>query len=378
MHPHSPNPRIVRLTPLDTALDRLGALVSPARPSERPVALAVGTVSASDIRAPASLPVSPVAYADGWAVNAEELVGASAYSAAILAPPPPWVNADDAMPEGADAVLPADALAIVEPGIAEASSPIAQGDGVRRTGQDVTAGALIIAEGMRLAPRHAAILMACGIDERKGTYAARPYRRREPCRGAAVRYGADVAGIVRRRNRRYCLRTGRSDRNSPPASARPASDLVISLGGTGEGRDDCAVAALADVGRVDVQGIALRPGTSAAFGQSAGVPVLLLPGRLDALIAGALVLLVPALARISGLAQRDWHSSAKLADKASSVIGFSELFLGVPQGDAIQPVPLNEAGLDVLARAEGWFTVPPGSEGLAAGQIVQLSRFQPR
>jgi len=377
VHPHSPNPRIVRLTPLDTALDRLGALVSPARPSERPVALAVGTVSASDIRAPASLPVSPVAYADGWAVNAEELVGASAYSAAILAPPPPWVNADDAMPEGADAVLPADALAIVEPGIAEASSPIAQGDGVRRTGQDVTAGALIVAEGMRLAPRHAAILLACGIDRvmvrtprvRIVVASRAAARQSDMVRMWLESFGADIADIVSAPEDRKELAAGFST---------SGADLVISLGGTGEGRDDYAVAALADVGRVDVQGIALRPGASAAFGQSDGVPVLLLPGRLDALIAGALVLLVPALARICSLAQRDWHSSAKLADKASSVIGFSELFLGVPQGDAIQPVPLNEAGLDVLARAEGWFTVPPGSEGLAAGQIVQLSRFQPR
>jgi molybdopterin biosynthesis enzyme len=377
VHTVSPNPRIVRFTPLDAALDRLSALASPALAGERPVAQAIGMICASDVRAPASLPSRPVAYADGWAVNADDLAGASAYSAAIIAPPPAWVNADDPMPSGADAVLPPHALTIVAPGMAEASSPIAQGEGVRDAGQDITVGSLIVAEGTRIAPRHAAILTACGIE----TITVRaPRIRIVVASKAAARQcdlvrmwlealGVDIAEIV-----------------SAPEDQKKLSslfgmagvDLVVSLGGTGEGHDDCAVAALAEAGEVDVHGIALRPGGSTAFGQAAGVPVLLLPGRLDALIAGALVMTVPALARISGLTQWDWLMPATLAGKVSSVIGFSELFLAIPQGDAVRPVPLNEAGLDAVARAVGWFIVPPGSEGLPAGQIVHLRPFQPR
>ena len=41
-------------------------------------------------------------------------------------------------------------------------------------------------------------------------------------------------------------------------------DAVIAIGGTGVGRDDASVATLARLGRVEVHGIALSPGETAA------------------------------------------------------------------------------------------------------------------
>lgn len=377
MHHHSPNPRLTRFTPLEAALETLDAVTKDAAPVERRPAEAIGAVTAADILAPYDLPASPVAYADGWAVNADEVVGASAYSAAIITPPPPWVDSDAPMPSGYDAILPPDALSLVAPGMAEATAPVSPGEGVRRTGQDIRKDALLIAAGTRLAPRHIGILRACGID---AVSVRIPSVRLVIASPAAARsqdmvamwlesLGAEVVEI---------LSAEGDARSLARHYAKPGADLVLSVGGTGQGRSDCAVKALADAGSVKLHGVALRPGESTALGEAAGTAAILLPGRVDGLVAGALVFVLHALARISGLMRPEWSAPAALSAKATSIIGFSELFLGVPDGDRIRPVPLNEAGFDGLGRAVGWFTLPPGSEGLVEGQTVHLRPFQPR
>ncbi|BCJ91869.1 molybdopterin-binding protein [Terrihabitans soli] len=377
MNHSSPNPRIQRLTPLDDALARLAAETPLAPPLTRAVADATGAVLASDIRAPADLPASPVAYSDGWAVNAEDLVGASAYSAAVIAPPPTWVDADDPMPSGVDSVVPPDAVTIPAPGMAEASASVAPGHGVRNTGQDVKSGALLIPAGTRLAPRHIGILTLSGF----GTIDVRMPRIRIVLASAAAARHADMV--------RMWLQLAGTEiaetisvpgaRNDLAAAYRkPGADFILSLGGTGQGRSDCAVAALKDAGTVELQGVALRPGETSSFGRVGTVPVLLLPGRADGVIAGVLALAKPIVTGLSGLTQPDWLAPVRLASKASSTIGLTEFFLGLPEKEAIRPLPLDEAGFEALGRAVGWFTVPPGSEGFAAGDVVHLRPFQPR
>jgi molybdopterin biosynthesis enzyme len=310
-------------------------------------------------------------------VNAEDLVGASAYSAALLAPPPHWVEADDPMPSGVDAVLPPDAVTVPAPGMAEASTSVAPGEGVRNTGQDIRTGGLLLAAGTRLAPRHIGILGACGIVK----VDVRTPRIRIVLASAAAERHVDMVrmwlGLAGTEVVEAISAAGeRAELNA--AYKKPGVDFVLSLGGTGQGRSDCAVAALGDAGDIAWHGIALRPGGTAAFGRVGGVPVLLLPGRIDGVIAGLLALAAKVLSGLSGLTQPDWQAPLRLAGNASSTIGFTEFFLGLPEGDLIRPLPLDEAGFEALARAAGWFTVPPGSEGLAAGDVVHLRPFQPR
>jgi molybdopterin biosynthesis enzyme len=377
VHPISPNPRIQRLTPLEDALARLDALTLRASAVARPLAAAAGAVLADDVHAPATLPASPVAYADGWAVNAEDLVGASAYSAAILAPPPPWVDANDPMPPATDAVLAPDAVTVAAPGMAEASLSAAPGEGVRNTGQDINAGALLIAAGTRLAPRQIGLLSACGFHD----VDVRTPRVRLVIASAAAARHADMVCMWLRLAGAEIVETVSAPgvrTELAAAYAKPGVDFVLSLGGTGQGRGDCAVAALADSGDIAVHGVALRPGETACFGHCGSVPVLLLPGRIDSVIAGVLAIAARIVAGLSGLSQPDWLAPARLTAKASSAIGLTEFFLAIAEENAVRPLPLDQAGFEALGRAVGWFTVPPGSEGFAAGDVVHLRPFQPR
>ena len=294
------------------------ALTHKLDPVERAVDAACGAVLAEDVVVAADLPARPTAYADGWAVNAEELVGATNYSTAILAPPPGWVEASDVMPPGTDAVLPPEAVTTAAPGMAEASDGVAPGHGVRNTGADIRKGTLLVGEGTMLAARHIGLLAACGVEI---VSVRAPRARLVMASAAAGRHagmvrlwleqaGANVADVVHAHGDRAKLAGLYGD---------GTADLVVSVGGTGQGRKDRAVAALIDAGTLGVQGIALRPGGHCAFGEAGGAPVLLLPGRLDALIASWLALVVPALEGLAGHERTRWSAHAELTAKASSV-----------------------------------------------------------
>ena len=55
-------------------------------------------------------PPHDIAATDGWALRANDLVGASSYSPLPLTTAPVWVEAGDAMPEGCDCVLDSDSV----------------------------------------------------------------------------------------------------------------------------------------------------------------------------------------------------------------------------------------------------------------------------
>ena len=102
------------LTPLDTALAALLRGVDPVAPVEVPLADAIGCI-ATGTPLLAACPSRDVAAADGWALSANDLVGASAYAPLLLKEVPPWVEVGDAMPAGFDCVLDADAVEVSGP-----------------------------------------------------------------------------------------------------------------------------------------------------------------------------------------------------------------------------------------------------------------------
>lgn len=378
MHRTSSNPRITRLTPLSEATAWLLALEAPVPLQCRAVASACGKVLGREVRGSGDVPRVAVAAAEGWAVAAEDLTGATPYSAALLAPPPAWVEAGDALPSATDAVLPPEAVTLAAPGMAEVSAETVAGERVRAAGENLAAGEVLLAEGTRIAPHHLLLLAACGVAEvqlrvpkvRLVIAGASPSGCAELVRLWLERFGADVCETVATPGERLAL----SD-----AFRLRGVDLVLSVGGTGQGQVDCAVAAMNDAGGVEVQGVAIRPGSTAAFGQTTAGVVLLLPGQLDELLAGLLLLAQPVLATLTGQPHLTEDAAMlPLADKVVSAIGVSEVFLALAEEGGVRPVALDGAGFADLAQAQGWFVVAPGQEGFAAGEAVQVRSFSPR
>src|SRR6516165_516875 len=92
----------VSLTPLEVALAALLRGQEPSAVVELPVREAPGCISA-DLPPLKAHPPYDVAAADGWALRANDLVGASSYSPLPL-PSARWVEAGDRMPNGCDCV----------------------------------------------------------------------------------------------------------------------------------------------------------------------------------------------------------------------------------------------------------------------------------
>jgi molybdopterin biosynthesis enzyme len=150
------------------------------------------------------------------------------------------------------------------------------------------------------------------------------------------------------------------------------NDAVIIVGGTGTGRNDGSVCALARAGEVAVHGIAIAPGETVALGRVARRPVLAIPGRLDSALAVWLLIGRALLARLRGGMVDDTPSDVSLARKVTSRLGLTELVLVRRAGETVAPLTSDYLSLAALAGADGWLVVPAESEGWPAEMHVTI------
>src|SRR5262249_42601488 len=145
-----------------------------------------------------------------------------------------------------------------------------------------------------------------------------------------------------------------------------ACDLLLTVGGTGVGRRDAAVTALAARGEVLAHGIALQPGRTAAIGRLGRVPVIALPGSPDQALAAWLALARPVHSHLSAR-QRQKPVTLPLARKIASSVGIAEIALLAEEQGTWLPLAVGELSLQAIARADAWLLVGGDSEGFAAG-----------
>ena len=353
------------LTPLDQALDVLLQGVEPVAPIELPLAEALRCIAA----APPPLPAHPrrdVAAVDGYAFRARDLVGASSYSPLPLTSAPVWVEAGEAMPQACDCVLDSESV--------DASGPMPQvlaeavpGQGVRRAGADITAGRPVVEAGWRVRPRDLLLGRAAGWERLS-------VRRPQLCivnvPGGSVTMEL-IAESARAAGAEVVSFTAASRDAASIAAAFDdgACDLLLVVGGSGVGRTDAAVTALAARGQVLAHGIALQPGRTSAVGRIGKTPVLVLPGAPDQAFAAWWTLALPAFDRLSGRRSRK-TVNLPLARKIASSVGIAEIALLERQQDQWVPLAVGELSLEAIARAEALLVISGGSEGFAAGSAV--------
>jgi molybdopterin biosynthesis enzyme len=145
--------------------------------------------------------------------------------------------------------------------------------------------------------------------------------------------------------------------------------VLVTIGGSGVGRTDAAMAALAGHGEVLVHGIALQPGKTSAVGRTGRIPVIALPGSPDQALAAWWTLALPVLDRLSGLWPRQ-RLTLPLQRKIASTVGITEIVLLEQIEDFWMPLSVGDMPLETIARADGWLAVPAASEGFAVGTPV--------
>jgi molybdopterin molybdotransferase len=356
------------LTPLEMALAALLRRLQPVTSIEIPRTDALGCIAA-DMPPLKAFPPCDVAVADGWALRACDLVGASSYSPLPLAVSPVWVEAGDAMPDGCDCVVDADSVDQKDPMIQVLAEAI-PGQGVRRAGGDLAEGDFVIAEGQPIRPLDLAIARGAGL---KTLNVRRPRLRvvNIPATSGQAATAALIAESARAAGADViCAEAATRDAESIARAIDASScDLLVTIGGSGVGRTDAAVAALAQCGEVLAHGIALQPGRTAAIGGIGKIPVIALPGAPDQALAAWWTLVLPVLDRMSGRQPRR-PVTLPLARKVASSIGIAEIVLLEETEGGWMPLAVGDLSLETIARADAWLAVSGGSEGFAAGTPV--------
>lgn len=383
---------------------RLAAQAAGARPAlEVPFAQAVGLVLAAPATARNPLPPFDIATSTGYAVagpgpwTIETVEGRLPDGAATP------IQVDQALPHGADAVLPT-AYAVVRDGaeatwlyVGDAASGrqsdrpghIPTGNDVRTGGQDCPAGGLLAPAGQIVTPALVGIAASAGLDT---LVVIRPpdvvpvlvgdgRRTRGRAGDGHTRDSVTpiLADAVARAGGR-CLPmhelpgpvTGAADRIRAVVDDA-AADLVLVTGDPGERTRDEVVHAFADLGARGLVGeVAMTPGRDGRLVELPdGRLAVYVPGDLPGALAVLTTLVVPALRSMAG------H------DDADPVLALVDTDLpGDPDRTTLAPAVRRRGELTDTAQvvrgrplvapavADSYAVVPPG--GASTGQLVEL------
>jgi molybdopterin biosynthesis enzyme len=356
------------LTNLKAALAALLDGVRPVAPCFVPLEQALGRVAA-EMPGIAAQPQRNIAAIDGWACRALDLVGASSYSPLALPTVPIWVETGEVMPEDCDCVLEADLVDCSGP-MAQAVGEAAPGQGMRRAGEDLAAGRPPAVAGNMICSIDLLVARRLGLDK-LAVRTPRAHMINVAAVSQETFSGQFVAEYLMEAGATVtAMETTARDAASIAAALDGEScDLLLLIGGTGDGRSDMTAEALARRGVLIAHRLALRPGGTTAIGRLGKVPVIALPGSPDQAFAAFLALVQPVLDHLSGRSERS-GITLPLSRKVPSAIGLSEIaLLGLEQG-AWAPLAVGNFSLDAMRLADAWLAVPDDSEGYAAGTPV--------
>jgi len=373
-----------------------------------------GRVLARDVAARVDVPGFDRSNVDGFAVRAEDLVGARpdaprrlALSGELLTPgvrPTRELKPGAAtpiatggmIPRGADAVVMIETTDPVGDAAVDVRQAIASGAAISSTGSDIAAGETVLRRGVVLASRDIALLAAIGESAvavfRKPRVAILSTGDELVAPGAPIRPGqvfdsngpmlaAAVAelgcaaiplGIVGDDFQRMADMID---------SALAAADVVLLSGGTSKGAGDVAYRAVerfSDPGVV-VHGVALKPGKPLCLAVTQGKPVVILPGFPTSATFTFHEFVAPALRAFAGLPPlRRATRSARLPVKLKSEYGRTTYTLvslaeSADGGLVAYPMGKGSGAVTEFSLADGFFATPPGVEAVPAGAEVSVT-----
>jgi len=394
-------------TRVGAALAELRDVVEPhGRAEDVPLQDADGRTLAATLRAPASVPPTPEAAMDGFAVRAADTFGASDRSPELLeavdGEPTEGhvgpnqalrVHTGSALPEGADAVVMVEETQTVG-GEVELFDAVAEGENVAPAGEDVEEGQELYEPGAVLRPSDLGLLKSVGFTElpvfESPVVTVIPTGEElveaDPDPGETVETnGLTTSRFVERWGGEPDERAPVDDDTEKLAGAIRSgldSDIVVTTGGSSVGERDLLPEVLDELGEVLVHGVALKPGHPFGFAVVEDTPVLMLPGYPVANIINAVQFLRPAVKRaMDAPVPPHPTTEARLERKIASEPGvrtFARVRLREEDGDHVAtPTRVSGSGvLSSVALADGWVVVNESSEGIDADARVAVRNWE--
>jgi molybdopterin molybdotransferase len=358
---------------------------------------AQGRVPATAIKAGADVPATTRALANGYAVRADETIGAAPYNPlscpVVEAGDGPLprgalarIEAGQSLPAGADAVL---ASEFVEPETDDRVSvlaPLAEGEGVEMAASELRAGDLLWpVDGRRqpLWPAQIGLLSAAGV--LRVPVVRRP-RTRLLVSGTSG--AADILGPMLRalaeRDGGAAVEVGRLEHRQAIAANLIADADVVLIAGYSEDNPGTRIGDLVPGGaEIAIRGVAIEPGHETCLARRGRTIIALLPGLPAAcfwsyeLVAGRVVRCLGGRHSDPPYPVRRLRTTRKIV----SALGFTEVVLvrfDPSNSGAVVPAPAGRSPrLRTIAQADGFTLVPAASEGCAAESVVAVCLFEP-
>jgi len=385
------------------ARERMLASVAPPADVER-IALteALGRVVAEAVRSPVDVPPADNSAMDGYALRAADLGGGGAplpIAARIQAGVAPEALAPGTaariftgavVPDGADTVVMQEHCREDAGRLIVEQLPKA-GANIRRAGEDIGRGTVVVRGGTCLQPQHLGVLASVGLAElpvrrrlrvqvlSTGDELVEPGRRLAPGQiynsndsvlaGLLARLGCDVLPRLRVRDTPEATRQALEQ-------ARGRADLVLSSGGVSVGEADYVKPVVAAMGRLDLWKINLKPGKPVAFGDLGGVPFLGLPGNPVSVFVTFCLFGAPLIRRLQGRGET-FPEALGLPAAFDAPAGRREEYprVRVDQGRVQRHRQQGSGVMSSVAWADGLARVPADT-AIRAGDPVEYFSFQ--
>ncbi|MEU6429743.1 gephyrin-like molybdotransferase Glp [Microbispora sp. NPDC046973] len=391
------------MKPVDRHLADILAAVRPLAPLEVEIEAALGAVLAEDVASPVPLPPFDNSAMDGYAVRAEDVAAApvtlpvigdvAAGDGGLNALGPGLVTrimTGAPLPAGADAVVPVE---WTDGGTARVriDRPAPSGNAIRRAGEDVRAGDVVLREGARIGPAQVGIL--AGVGRRRVLVRPRP-------RVVVLSTGAELAepgtplgaGRIWESNS-FMLAAAVREAGAEGFRAGSVTDdpkefmdtldaqllradAVITSGGVSMGAYEPVKEALSPLGTVTFEKVAMQPGMPQGFGVVGPdrVPIFTLPGNPVSSFVSFVLFVKPALRAMQGLpAGPPPAVRATTTAPLRSPAGKRSYLRAVLAGETVAPVTRQGSHqLAALAGANALIVVPEDVTSLPEGAEVEV------
>ena len=377
----------------------IAASVQPLAPERRALRHALDAVLAADVASPIDLPPWDNSAMDGYAVRSADVREGSSLAVIETIPagqfPTKTVGAGQAiriftgapLPQGADTVLRQEDTDASANGHVTVRNTRDAGKNIRRRGEDIRKGAVVLSAGTALGPAQLGVLASIAQDQ--------PLVHR-PARVAFMGSGDEIVDLDQKQEilagtkiatsnsytldaliRRAAaeplnLGIARDTRDSLRAHLRAGkdADLVVTTAGVSVGEHDLVREVLQELGgEVKFWRIGMRPGAPVGFGVLGGSPWIGLPGNPVSTMVTFELFVRPAIRRLQGhplpfrrtvrVVVRDPITlGPRLRHYLRAIVDGSDARLTGPQGSGI---------LTSMARANALLIVPADMPTVAVG-----------
>jgi molybdopterin molybdotransferase len=394
------------LTSLEDALEHL---ISQARlvTHTETVALSdsLDRILARDYLVPADVPPADNSSVDGYALRAGDLSSETHFpvSGRVAAGNAPGslkpgtavrIFTGSEIPAGADSVIMQEQVTVADDGII-VGAPVAEGQNIRRQGQDLARGDLALSKGTKVRPQEMGLLGSIGLADIEVL---------AKLRVAILNTGDElvdpgkplVPGQIYNSNRFTMLgllakagcktvlcETLEDTRDATRQTLERAAaeaDLIITSGGVSVGEEDHVRAVLEESGGLSLWRLAIKPGKPLAFGKMNETPVLGLPGNPASVLVTFLVAGMPFIRTCQGRAETTYHGERLPAGFSTDQTSVRREYVRArksagPDGPVITACTNQSSGvLSSACQADG-LAVVPENKTINQGDTVTYYSF---